>query len=566
MKTTQKIRNRFVIIGLLITWTVGGVIGFLGYRQMSVAVRREAAARVENAVRVGKRLIETEFARMDPNNPVPNYVHILSLRLPVEDSALAPLLAIARKEGSSKGFALMRDGLSMVFVRPTKEEGKFRVAVHSLREANSLPDTIRNVVFGPPSERIPSATVTIFENDVRIATNVIMQNGHRANGTRVSKAVAQRVLREGQPWNDRAFVVDRWMITYYEPIRSVDNKVIGMLYAGLDEAPYVKEGERNIFFFLISIFALAGIVSGVAWYSGGREARPLTHLATAAEALGKGKHEKIQVPSTAPEEIQVLARTFNLMADQIQGYTAALKESRDKAQKALADYMEVLGFVAHELKSPISGALTQVMFIEDGYAGQIPEKMTRAVAAIRRYLQYSQEMAFAFNNLSRAESEGFTPKKTWIADLNADLIQSAIADFTDEASHRNLTITSTGDRVGLYADPDLLRVVFDNLIENAVKYANEGTEIKIHSRKTEGALRVEVSNQGVGVPTDQLSQLFTKFFRVQDPQLISRKGTGVGLYLVKRIVEIHGGHVGVESEYGHWIRIIFEVPDEKPGS
>ena len=98
MKTTQKIRNRFVIIGLLITWTVGGVIGFLGYRQMSVAVRREAAARVENAVRVGKRLIETEFARMDPNNPVPNYVHILSLRLPVEDSALAPLLAIARKE------------------------------------------------------------------------------------------------------------------------------------------------------------------------------------------------------------------------------------------------------------------------------------------------------------------------------------------------------------------------------------------------------------------------------------------------------------------------------------
>jgi signal transduction histidine kinase len=69
-----------------------------------------------------------------------------------------------------------------------------------------------------------------------------------------------------------------------------------------------------------------------------------------------------------------------------------------------------------------------------------------------------------------------------------------------------------------------------------------------------------VTNHGIGIPVDRFPELFEKFHRLQDPRLRSRKGTGVGLYLVKRIVELHGGTVGVEGEYGQWIRFWFELP------
>jgi hypothetical protein len=67
----RKLKNQFVLLGVALTWAVGGVIGFVGYRQMAAAVRREAMARVEDAVRVGQRVLETEFTHLDPTGPLP---------------------------------------------------------------------------------------------------------------------------------------------------------------------------------------------------------------------------------------------------------------------------------------------------------------------------------------------------------------------------------------------------------------------------------------------------------------------------------------------------------------
>jgi signal transduction histidine kinase len=121
-----------------------------------------------------------------------------------------------------------------------------------------------------------------------------------------------------------------------------------------------------------------------------------------------------------------------------------------------------------------------------------------------------------------------------------------------------------GAPISLRADPDLMRVVLDNLIGNAVKYGRTGTEIRVIAQKLPEGIGVEVYNHGVGVPRERLPELFTKFHRIQDPKLPSRKGTGVGLYLVKRFVDLHGGRVGVDGEYGEWIRFWFEIPQGEP--
>ncbi len=562
----RKLKNQFTLLGVVLTWLVGGVVGLVGYRQMTEAVRHEAKARVQEAARVGQRLLEAEFTHLDPNGSLPREAKLLSI--PAENvhagMPLYPLLRKAHADGKAEGFVLLAEGLCMVSVRPAPVGGGFVVALWSLRGAHWLPDQIRTVVFGSPGPGLDSATITIFEKDVRIATNVTLPDGRRATGTRVSEAVARRVLGEGREWNDRAFVVNRWMITDYQPIRSIDGEILGMLYAGLDEAPYVAQGERNIVLFLTFILGLTLVTSVGGWYLGKRLAHPLTKLTGASAALGRGDRERIEVSTRDPEEVRVLAEAFNRMADQIHAKAAALEASNLRAKKALDDYMEVLGFVAHELKSPVAGALTQLVTIEGGYAGAVPEALRRPLAALRRSLEYGQEIALSFNNLSRAESEGFAPQKRLLPDFCQEVIRPAIADLSSQATQREMSIALQGGPISLRADPDLMRVVLDNLIGNAVKYGRTGTEIRVTAQKVPEGVRVEVYNQGVGVPRERFPELFTKFRRIHDPKLTSRKGTGVGLYLVKKIVDLHGGRVGVEGEYGEWIRFWFELPDGEP--
>jgi two-component system NtrC family sensor kinase len=553
-------------MGVVLTWLVGGVIALVGYRQMTAAVRHEAVARVEEATRVGQRLLEAEFPRLDPDGPLPRDVKLLNI--PAEEghhgTPLYPLIRKAQTDGKAEGFALLDEGLCMVSVRRAPASAKVLAALWPLRGANWLPDHIREVVFGSGGHGPESATITIFEKDIRIATNVTLPDGRRATGTRVSEAVARKVLGEGQTWNDRALVVNRWMITSYRPLRSLDGTVIGMLYAGLDEAPYVAQGERNIGLFLAFILGLTLIISAGGWSLGKRLAHPLTQLTVASVALGRGERERIEGSARDPDEVRLLSETFNQMADQIHAKTAALEASNLRAKKALDDYMEVLGFVAHELKSPVAGALTQLATIEGGYAGEVPQPLRRPLAALRRSLDYGEEIALSFNNLSRAETEGFAPQKRLLADFCQEVIRPAITDFSCQATQREMAIAFQSEPISLMADPDLMRVVLDNLIGNAVKYGEKGTEIRVSAQKLRGAVRVTAYNRGMGVPRERFPELFAKFCRIHDPRLKSRKGTGVGLYLVKKIVDLHGGRVGVEGEYGEWIRFWFEIPDGGP--
>ncbi|HWT79985.1 MAG TPA: ATP-binding protein [Candidatus Methylomirabilis sp.] len=127
-----------------------------------------------------------------------------------------------------------------------------------------------------------------------------------------------------------------------------------------------------------------------------------------------------------------------------------------------------------------------------------------------------------------------------------------------------MVIALQGAPISLWADPDLMRAAMDNLIGNAVKYGAQGTEIRVCTQNLPGGVRVTVDNRGMGVPRERFPELFAKFCRIHDPRLKLRKGTGVGLYLVKKIVDLHGGRVGVEGEYGEWIRFWFEIPDGGP--
>jgi two-component system NtrC family sensor kinase len=124
-------------------------------------------------------------------------------------------------------------------------------------------DRIKNIVFKDAKYRGKEmGTATIFLGDVRISTNVMDKEGKRAIGTRVSTEVYEQVLVKGLPWIQRAFVVEDWYITAYEPIRDIQDKIVGILYVGLLESKYAVTKERlTLLFFL---FSMSGMLIALA--------------------------------------------------------------------------------------------------------------------------------------------------------------------------------------------------------------------------------------------------------------------------------------------------------------
>ena len=558
MRKGKTISHQLLLWGILMTWVIGGVVGIQGYRFITRTAHREAGARVRDAIRVAFRIIQTEMDRLPING---KSIKVESKNEAASSASFAALLRSAQKHGTASGFVLSNRGLCLASGNFDRSADAGSFIFLPLSGENRIPDQIREYVFGTSRDiGMPQATITIFEKDIRIATNVVTALGERAVGTRASPEVAARVLGQGLPWNDRARVLDRWVIASYEPIKSEDGEVLGMMYVGLDEAPYSAQARWDGVKFLISIAVLSLLVSLLIWWFARQVARPLGSLTTAAMALGQGLPELIAVSPSDPKEIQVLGEAFNRMAGQILTRTAELEASHKKAQKALDDYMEVLGFVAHELKSPLAGASAQLMMIEEGFVGEVSGEMKRPLAAMERAINYGLEVVHSFNQLCRAEGDGFNAKLADIENFGAEVVQPAIADFENQASARGMKFELSTEVKRFHGDPDLLRVVMDNLLGNAVKYGREGSTVRISARQAGHSVRVEVHNEGIGIAPDKMGNLFQKFYRVHDPETKLTKGTGVGLYLVRRFIELQGGVVGAESEYGSWIKFWFQIP------
>lgn len=148
-------------------------------------------------------------------------------------------------------------------------------------------------------------TATIFQGDLRISTNVMNADGTRAIGTRVSASVYDQVLVQGKFWIDRAFVVNDWYITAYEPIRNVRDEIIGILYVGILEQKFADMRKETVWVFLGITFAGMVVALVIGYFLADSVAKPIWRLVTASEELSKG-HLDYHVPLRSREEAIVL--------------------------------------------------------------------------------------------------------------------------------------------------------------------------------------------------------------------------------------------------------------------
>ena len=440
----------------------------------------------------------------------------------------------------------------------------------------SLVDNIRNTVFGSESfDGKPVGTVTIFLWDVRIATNVIQADSTRAIGTRVSEEVYRTVLEGGQRFHSRAFVVNDWYLSAYDPIRDPAGDIIGILYVGLLEKKYLDFRSGLVRqFLIIGILALALSIAP-AQYCSTRIRRPMMRLVEATRRLSSGQLDTRVDDVRGSKEALELAQAFNAMAESLERHDQKLNEATLQLERAYREadeknhaYLETLGFVTHELKSPLASIVFALGSLREGMLGPLSPEQEATLKACSNSADYLNATIGNFLNLGRIE-EGEIRLKLRKVNIRQEVIDQVALRLGEMASDNGMKIRcSIPADLTLICDPDLITSVFQNLISNAIKYGKPGADVlvTITTDHDAGTYKFAVYNEGQGFTEEERSGLFTKFSRFMAENYSTKTGTGLGLFVTKNIIERHGGAICADSMPGWWARFTFTLPIEMPAT
>jgi two-component system, NtrC family, sensor kinase len=428
-------------------------------------------------------------------------------------------------------------------------------------------DRIRDAVFADERYRgKPVGTATIFMGDIRISTNVMDSSGRRAVGTRASPEVAERVLRQGQSWTGKAYVVDTWYLSQYDPIKDPEGKVIGMLYVGELEQRYLDMRTRAVAQHLaiivvglfLALLVIYGMIRGIL--------RPVHNLAEATQRLSSGDlNHRVEVEGK--DEVGALSASFNRMAEtlerqrqEIESRQRELEDLSSELKSINTNYVEMLGFVAHELKNPLASAMMSLYTVKDGYLGAVNPAQRKSLDSVGQSLDYFHDMVRNYLDLSRLEKGELEVTKRETA-LHAEVVRPVLEGLEREMRERRMVLEDRIlDSILLKTDVNLLRIIYDNLLSNALKYGREGGTILLDVFENHTQVVLSVRNDGAGIPPEQMPRLFEKFSRLDTPECAGQKGSGLGLYICKEVVQKLGGEIWAESKAGEWVRFSFSVP------
>jgi len=308
-------------------------------------------------------------------------------------------------------------------------------------------------------------TATIFQDDVRITTNVENEDRSRAIGTRVSEDVYKRVVLEGEPWIDRAYVVNNWYITAYEPIRDISDKIIGILYVGILEEKYLDVQTQTIIAFT-AITAIGAIIAMIAAYFISKLISvPISKMVSASKEIAVGNLDA-RVKINTNDELEYLADSLNAMAESLGKREEKLRDyttQKIMESERLALIGQLAANVAHELNNPLQGIVTYSHLLLESDARVEPTKayVEKIVAQANR----SRDIIRGLLDFSRQR----TPDKT-LCNVNS-ILQECLSLLENQALFLNIYIVRNfqPDLPLIVIDPSQIERVFMNIIINVYR-------------------------------------------------------------------------------------------------
>lgn len=233
----------------------------------------------------------------------------------------------------------------------------------------------------------------------------------------------------------------------------------------------------------------------------------------------------------------------------------------EQLSTAMSSYMEMLSFVSHELKNPLTSIIMTAQTLSSGYFGEIGEKQKAAAERIIAKAEYLLNLTGEYLSLAGIEN-GEIKMRTRIVDFYNEVVLHSMDIVNPLFSANNILFKEEvlQDIPKIKCDPELMKIVLTNFLSNAAKYSDRGAGVILKISLNDNMLCVSVWNEGPGFPEKEKMNLFKRFSILKTPELAERKGHGVGLYVTWKIIQLHGGRIWADSEYGKWAEFFFEIP------
>jgi hypothetical protein len=215
-------------------------------------------------------------------------------------------------------------------------------------------------------------------------------------------------------------------------------------------------------------------------------------------------------------------------------------------------HLDEAAILAHEFRSPLASLRTTAEILHKGYYGELSTPQQAAVESIERNAGYLQDTINCVGHMYELENKPISVAEE-VVDLMAEVVEPVLAqsEYRDNRKCMRLTLHAS-EPLRIIGDWGLLRIVLRNLINNAIKYGQRETEIQIRVEPSGRQAMIGVRNEGIGIPAADIGRLFQRFGRLRLPGSEGIKGSGLGLYLCRRIVELFGGWIEVQSEVGKY--------------
>jgi signal transduction histidine kinase len=300
--------------------------------------------------------------------------------------------------------------------------------------------------------------------------------------------------------------------------------------------------------------AVDAIRKGDATASGEMLSAPLKVGNKVVGAIGLGN--PVSARSFGSHDKQLLMALADYAAIAIEN--ARLYEEVRRADQAKSEFVSL---VAHEMGTPLTSIGCYADLLLQGHSEPLSEEQQKYLRVVRSNTDRMQILLADLQDISRIET-GHLSLNLQPTDLVGVLKNALEATRRQiEARSQKLTVKIPKDLPMVRADPVRLTQILINLISNAYKYTPDGGRIRVQAGRKGGYVRCAVSDTGIGISAEDQERLFTKFFRSEDPEVRERQGTGLGLCIVKSLVELHGGQIEVESQLGKGTTFWFTVPE-----
>ncbi|MBO5930288.1 MAG: HAMP domain-containing protein [Clostridia bacterium] len=402
-------------------------------------------------------------------------------------------------------------------------------------------------------QRVPADTYRMYINALAESTDteililnkdgrLVMSSVENFNGTVKEKYIEDISKGKGGTYRDSLEGVFRGdALTVTRPIE-YQGTVIGGVLVSIPTPEVTKMRIEVLKVFALNVAVVTMLVAFIVYFISKRITKPLSVLRDAAKSIADGDFKR-RVYIEADSELTELGETFNHMAN-------SLEQLENMRSSFIAN-------VSHDLRTPMT---TIIGFVEGILDGTIPpDKHAWYLSVVLDESKRLSRIVTDLLDLSKLEQGSFSVEKR-VFDMN-ELIRLSIIKFEKRITEKNirLMVGFEGENLRVNADKDAVQRVLTNLLDNAIKFTQEGGFIDIQTGVKENRAYVSIQNSGAGIEKKDLMHIFDRFYKTDKSRGQDKNGAGLGLYIVKSILQAHGEQIWAESEVGEFTRFSFTL-------